>query len=185
MGCGFVGYFTDKKTVPPFRLAKAVHFREAVMSEIFNFEKSPLGELRDMLPGTEGFDFGTSPHGLSADLLESSGENLEAENLQFHGDQQGEAAQKRPKIYSDAEVRRSCRHIRGSAAAGASRHASCHTLRMTDVEFLHLVFAVENARNKTRKAVAKGLADFEDLQATRSLWDKLQVLRAHRMRGHV
>lgn len=31
------------------------------MSEIFNFERSPVEELRDMLPGTDGFDFGASP----------------------------------------------------------------------------------------------------------------------------
>ena len=38
------------------------------MSEIFGYVKPPLEELRDLLPGTDGFDFGTSPHGLSADL---------------------------------------------------------------------------------------------------------------------
>lgn len=30
------------------------------MSEIFGYVKPPLDELRDLLPGTDGFDFGTS-----------------------------------------------------------------------------------------------------------------------------
>jgi hypothetical protein len=142
-------------------------------------------KLKNMKVVDFGFDFGTSPHGLSADHLEGSGKNLEADNLQSLADQQGEAAQKKPKIYSDAEVRSSCRQVRGAelASRAQARQQGRHTLRLDDAEFLHLVFAVERARNKMRNAVAKGLADFEDLQATRSLWDKLQVLRANRMRG--
>jgi hypothetical protein len=133
------------------------------------------------------FDFGTSPHGLSADLLEGSGKNLEPENLDSLIDQQGEAAQYKPQIYRNAEVRRCCRQVRGAALAAGlqSQTQGVHTLRLDDAEFLHLVFAVERSRTKMRNAVAKGLADFEDLQATRSLWDKLQVLRAHRMRGYL
>jgi hypothetical protein len=45
--------------------------REAAMSEIFNSEKSPVEELRDLLPGTDGFDFGTSPHGLPDEPAET------------------------------------------------------------------------------------------------------------------
>ena len=48
------------------------------MSEIFNFEKLPVEELRDLLPGTDGFDFGTSPHGLAADLPFPDQETLDA-----------------------------------------------------------------------------------------------------------
>lgn len=48
------------------------------MSEIFGYVKPPLEELRDLLPGTDGFDFGTSPHGLSADLPEAVQKTQEA-----------------------------------------------------------------------------------------------------------
>ena len=155
------------------------------MSEIFNFEKSPIEELRDLLPGTEGFDFGTSPHGLTADNLEGTGKNKEGKNLQFHTGQQGEAAQQKPEIYRDAGVKRSCRQVRGAdlASRAQARQQGRHTLHLDDAEFLHVFFAVERARNKMRNAVAKGLADFEDLQATHSLWQKLQVLMTNRMRG--
>lgn len=48
------------------------------MSELFGYVKPPLEDLRGLLPGTDGFDFGTSPHGLPADLAEAVQETQEA-----------------------------------------------------------------------------------------------------------
>ena len=51
------------------------------MSELFGYVKHPLEELRDLLPGTDGFDFGTSPHGLPAGRCQAVQETPEASSL--------------------------------------------------------------------------------------------------------
>jgi len=58
-----------------------------------------------------------------------------------------------------------------------------HYLELTDCELLHLVAAVEHDRDQLRKAIKKGLACDEDMQGSDSLWQKLQEVRALRMRG--
>lgn len=131
------------------------------------------------------FDFGTSPHGLSAELHEAEEKDREAENVHSLADQQGAAALRKPVIYWLPEVRRCCRQVRGAnlAASAQALRQGRHTLRLDDREFMYVVSAIERTRNKIRNAVCKGKADFEDLQATDSLWQKLQVLRSYRMRG--
>ena len=56
-----------------------------------------------------------------------------------------------------------------------------HNIELNDCEFLHLVTAVEQDRNQTREAIRKGLAEPQDLKASDSLWEKLEVLRFERI----
>ena len=138
------------------------------------------------------FDLGTSPHGLSADLRRTQEEAREVDDLLSLEDgfalaerrpQRGtseDAAPAKPEIYRSVSLRSACRRVREAAA---KLFKGNHTLRMDDFEFLHVVSAVERDRSRTRKAVSKGLADYTDLRATDSLWQKLQILRAVRMKN--
>ncbi len=137
------------------------------------------------------FDFGTSPHGLPADLRRTHEEAREVDSLlsleDGFGQPQGAAIAAtdaarpaKPDIYRSVSIRSACRRVREAAS---KLFKGAHTLRMDDFEFLHVFSAVQFERNRVRKAVAKGRADYADLRATDSLWQKLQALRAVRMRG--
>lgn len=148
------------------------------MSEIFNFERSPVEELRDLLPGTDGFDLGTRPHGLSVDLPEPHQETPGASSLSLHA----KPVLTLPEAYTSPKVRSDCRCIREAAAKQAREGA--HYLRLDDREYLHVYAAVEHDRNRTRKAIRKGVADPQDLKATDSLWGILQAVMVRRMKGY-
>lgn len=87
---------------------------------------------------------------------------------------------RRPMIYTSAPVRAAVKNLRN-----AFYHPSdgLHRLALDECEFLHLVAAVEHERNRTLRAINKGFAVYGDLAATDSLWQKLQILRAQRMKG--
>lgn len=144
--------------------------------------------MRDSKSKNQGsaVDFGTSPHGLSAELLRTIEETRCAEGSQSlvdgsSGSQSGASqTEPAPVVFRRADVRSCCRNIK---AAAAKLPVSLHSLHLDDCEFLHLVSAVDHDRNKTRRAIGKGLAVHADLASTDSLWQKLQVLRAVRMRG--
>lgn len=160
--------------------------------------------MRDLKSQAQGVEFGTSPHGLSADLLRTHQETGKPVNLPFLEDQQGEAAQdtlggaltatertahgagapyageSTPEVYRRPEVRSCCRSIK---AAVLKQDPSVHRLAVDDCEFLHLYYAVEHDRSKMRKAIGKGLAVAGDLRATDSLWHKLQAVMNRRQYG--
>ncbi len=80
---------------------------------------------------------------------------------------------KKPEAYSAPEVRSDCRSVRAAAA----RHLGIsHALRLTHAELVHLHSALSHDRNRTRKAIGKGLAEYGDLHASDSVWEKLQGL---------
>lgn len=122
-----------------------------------------------------GFDVGTSPHGLSADLARQHQETLEAESLR------SPAKLVLPLVYRSIQVRSACRALR---AAFAKRPNEVHYLRLTDRQFLQVYSAVEHARSRTRKAIGKGIADIQDLRASDPLWDALQAVMVRRMKGY-
>lgn len=176
------------------------------MSEIFGFEKSPLEELRDLLPGTDGFDFGTSPHGLSAGLPlpvqetpEASSLSLPAKPLLTLTDEvaflpvdavppslphvsEANAAKRsgKPNVYTSAKA--ACRCLRLAAAELAAKPP--YYLRLSDREFLQVYVAIEHDRSRTRKAIGKGIADPQDLRASDPLWQILQDVMTRRMKGY-
>ncbi|MBI5626491.1 MAG: hypothetical protein HY935_04725 [Nitrosomonadales bacterium] len=128
------------------------------------------------------FDFGTSPHGLSAGLPLPVQEIPEAASLGFPAEQvlTLEAGAVAPKVYRSSKVRRICRSIRASVAKLAPKDV--HYLRLTEVEFLHVYTAVEQDRSRTYKAIRKGIADLQDLRASDSLWQALQDVQARRLK---
>jgi hypothetical protein len=119
-------------------------------------------------------DFGTSPHGLAAGLprthqktRKAGGLHSLADGFEFRG---GEA--RRPDV---------CAPWRTPEAA--SKLPRFHYLEMTDVEFLHLLAAMEHSRNRDRRAIRKGFAEPQDLRATDSIWQKLQEVQTLRQKG--
>lgn len=175
------------------------------MSEIFNSERSSVEDLRDLLPGTDGFDFGTSPHGLSAGLPLPHQETPEASSLpppakpvltlpddaaspaartKEHGEGlRAEVAhpwRNKPDVYTSAKA--ACRCLRAAAAELAAKPP--YYLRLSDREFLQVYEAVEHDRSRTRKAIGKGLAEHGDLRASDPLWQILQDVMTRRMKGY-
>lgn len=168
------------------------------MSEVFSYVKSPLEELRDLLPGSGGFDFGASPHGLSAGLPLPVQETLEASSLSLHakplltfsepstsparpqGAYGREMGFKRsmPNVYTSAKA--NCRSLQQAACAAQPPYY----LRLGDREFLQVYSAVEHDRNRTRKAIGKGLCEVGDLRASDPLWQILQDVMTRRMKGY-
>jgi hypothetical protein len=122
--------------------------------------------MRDSASQTQEvvFDFGTSPHGLSAEPRQTVEEAHQADGRDSLADGVERAAQDAPR----------------SCAAG--QPLPFHYLELDDCELLHVVWAVEHSRNQTRKAIQKGLAVPEDMEGTNSLWQKLQEVMALRMR---
>lgn len=88
---------------------------------------------------------------------------------------------KKPEAYTNPEVRSACRCIREAAA---KLPKDVHYLRLTDREYLHVYAAVEHDRNRTRKAIGKGLGEIGDLRATDSIWSILQAVMVRRMKGY-
>lgn len=191
------------------------------MGEVFGYVKPPLEELRDLLPGTDGFDFGTSPHGLSAGLPLPVQETPEASSLSLHAkplltspepsaepvgkpaggaqatpaeggsfpraepstDRAAEGAhpwRNKPNVYTSAKA--ACRCLRLAAAELSAKPP--YYLRLSDREFLQVYEAVEHDRNRTRKAIGKGLAEHGDLRASDPLWQILQDVMTRRMKGY-
>ena len=152
--------------------------------------------MTDSKSQTQGaFDVGTSPHGLSADrprthqethsevASHSLADEVEGLPHREHRPQRREdvaSGGPAPEIYRSVSIRRACRRVKEAAS---KLFKGSHVLRMDDCEFLHVVYAIERERNKTHKAIRKGLAEVGDLRGTDSLWEKLQVLRAVRMRN--
>lgn len=89
---------------------------------------------------------------------------------------------KKPEAYTSPEVRSACRCIRAAAAKQAREGG--HYLRLNDREFLIVYAAVEHDRNRTRKAIRKGIAEPEDLKSTDSIWGVLQRVMVKRMKGY-
>lgn len=112
---------------------------------------------------------------------------VDAELLPPPVDQQAKRAGslKKPEAYSAPEVRSDCRSIRAAlrAAAAFATKPDRHTLRLTDRELLHLHSALSHDRDKTRKAIGKGLAKYGDLHASDSAWQKLQAVYFGRITG--
>lgn len=130
--------------------------------------------MNNSVSQAQGFAFGTSPHGLSADLSQTDQETRGAES----GCPSAKPVLTAPEVYRSPQVLAS----QGSlAAAAAGRPRKLHAFEFTESEFLHAYFAVEHDRNKTRKAMKKGMASFEDLKATDSLWRKLQTVMFDRL----
>jgi hypothetical protein len=121
-----------------------------------------------------GFDLGTSPHGLSADLAVSHQET--DDTLSLHP-----CAKPLLKL---GEFPAS-----GSGGAVAPPQAAqqlpqaVHRFELTEMEFLNAYFAVEHDRNRTRNAIRKGKAVPEDMQGTDSLWQKLNTVMFARLKG--
>jgi hypothetical protein len=131
--------------------------------------------MSNPMKSRSGFDVGTSPHGLSAELPVSNQETPEAASCPLS------AKQVLPLVFRTQQVRNACRAIR---AAFANKPHDVHYLRLTDREFLHAYQAVEHDRSRTRKAIGKGIADVQDLRASDSLWNALQDVMTRRMRGY-
>lgn len=93
---------------------------------------------------------------------------------------QGRAVGLLPQGGPEVRIRRAGRSIQGAAVRQARE---LHTLELSEREFVHAYLAVEHDRNRTRKAISKGLAAPQDLKATDSLWRKLQEVMAQRMKG--
>ncbi|MDP2759872.1 MAG: hypothetical protein Q8O64_05620 [Sideroxyarcus sp.] len=127
-----------------------------------------------------GVDVGTSPHGLPADGLQAvirpQAVTRQAGAALLHADPQAKRAGI-PLIYRDPQVRGCCRAIK---AAVLKQEPGRHYLALDDTEYLHLWFAIEHERSKTRKAIGKGLAVVGDLRATDSVWQKLAAIMNRR-----
>jgi hypothetical protein len=124
-----------------------------------------MSESKSQAQGAD-FDFGTSPHGLPAELLRPHQEARPAEGSDSLADG-FEVAGAAPG---------------GRACEDGGRLPRYHYLELEDFELLHLVSAFEGVRNRTRKDIKKGLAIEADLECTNSLWQKLQEVMALRMR---
>lgn len=149
-----------------------------------------------------GFDFGTSPHGLPADLAAAHQETSEVASLSppakpvltslepsaSSEPSTGRSAEgahpwrNKPNVYTSAQARSSCRCLRLAAAELASKPP--YYLRLADREFLQVYAAVEHDRSRTRKAIGKGLAEPGDLRASDPLWQILQDVMTRRMKGY-
>lgn len=129
------------------------------------------------------FDLGTSPHGLSAELLLPVQETCGVLGSLLPVDQQapkGRAVGLLSKGGPEVRIRRAGRSIQGAAVRQARE---LHALELSEREFVLAYLAIEHDRNRTRKAIGKGLAAPQDLKATDSLWRKLQDVMAQRMKG--
>ena len=131
-------------------------------------------------------DFGTSPHGLSADLAPAVSGNTPKEQpatlpakpvLTFQQAPEGRAAAK-PMVYTSAKARSACRCLREASAKPP------YYLRLDDQQFLQVYLAIEQDRSRTRKAIGKGIAELHDLRASDPLWQILQDVMTRRMKGY-
>ena len=148
-------------------------------------------------PAAPAFDFGTSPHGLSAELHRTDQETGGASSchppakpvLTFGGDDAGgddagcgrasDRTGTLPMVYR--QTRKVCRAIR---EAFSRKPHDVHYLRLDDRAFLQVYSAIERDRSRTRKAIGKGIADHQDLRASDPLWQILQDVMTRRMRGY-
>lgn len=119
-----------------------------------------------------GFDLGTSPHGLSADLPAQHQET--DETLSLHPCAK--------PLLTLGELPAS--GLGGALAppkAAQQLPQAVHRFELTEMEFLNAYFAVEHDRNRTRKAILKGKMVAEDLHGTDSLWLKLNSVMFARL----
>jgi hypothetical protein len=52
-----------------------------------------------------------------------------------------------------------------------------HYLELTDAEFMHILFCVEQDRTRSRKAIKKGLMVEADMEVPNSIWMKIAEIR--------
>jgi hypothetical protein len=140
-------------------------FWEAAMSEIFNFDESPVEELRDLAPGTDGFDFGTSPHGLAAGLPQAYQETPGVSS----DPSPAKPVLTSPEIYRDPQVLESCRIIEEAA----KKPKQVFTIALTEAQLLHAWSQSERTLNRTLKNIRRGLCVEEDSHVERSLYELL------------
>lgn len=137
-----------------------------------------------------GFDFGTSPHGLLANLHQTDQETRSPDGLRFLADavdvQRNVAP---PRSSTSARYARQGggggqRSGQTATASGATMRRNLlpfHYLELTDFEFLQLRAMLEQSRNRFRKAFRRGLVQLAELKATDSLWKKLQEVKSLRL----
>ena len=125
----------------------------------------------ETVPACRAVDVGTSPHGLSVSLAVT------------HQETSGKAGglfPAKPVLILGAQERRDVvPRLRRSPPPSSA----LHRLELTECEFLHAYSAVEQDRNRTRKAIRQGKAMPQDLQCTDGLWEKLQTVMFARMKG--
>ncbi len=164
-----------------FPPAKLLHRPRRYNRESGHYDSLQTGEDAAAL----AFDVGTSPHGLSADCLQTVQESHSPIPSHSLADQQAEGAQafcpEGNQLHGEANG------IAGAAQAAPNAEASnmpkllpYHYLELTDCEFLHLLSAVERDRIVMRQAIQKGLAVEADMDGIATLWEKLQEVRAIR-----
>lgn len=137
-----------------------------------------------------GFDVGTSPHGLSADLPLLVQETQEARScclpakpvltlpdaalpIAARTKEHGYSAScGKPKIY--VEARSVCQTLH--EAAVRQYREGIHYLRLEGCEISQLYAALGCERSRIRKLVGKGLVDVGNLRASDSVWQKLQAM---------
>lgn len=142
------------------------------------------------------FDFGTSPHGLSADAPLSNQETLGLDDVStlstelasgLHGEAIGKANHPSASQQAKRAGALGCACLGSTADSqqrrAAARAAGLHSLDLDECEFLHTFYAVEHGCKQIRRAIKKGLAIGQDLQATDSLWIKLEALMVARLMG--
>lgn len=137
-----------------------------------------------------GFEFGTRPHGLSADEPGANQETRGQVACLFLADQQAEGAQAFCPCFKPAGgeangIERAATADQNAEASDVPKLLPYHYLELTDCEFLHLLSAVSRDRNDMRKAITKGKAVEADMEGTATLWEKLQEVRAIREAGYL
>jgi hypothetical protein len=140
-----------------------------------------------------GFDFGTSPHGLSAGLPLPVQETPEASSLslpakpvltfadaaalpvaartQEHGTP---SSCGKPEAYTCPETQSVLQALREAAAR--QFREGLHYLRLDAHEFAQLYAALGSERSRTRKLVGRGLLPVGLLRASDSVWQKMQAM---------
>lgn len=155
---------------------------EALVTALADSEHEPRFEVfhEDVLSRAEPSSGSGAMDGLAVDAGTYPTDHVDAEPLPPHADKQAKRAGS-SSAYSAPEVRSACRCIRAASAAQHSKDS--HTLRFTDRELLHLHSALSHDRNRTRKAIGKGLAKIVDLRASDTVWEKLQAVYFGRIFG--
>lgn len=84
---------------------------------------------------------------------------------------------------SKQPVSRTAPQGRALKAAASRQPEELHRIVLTECEFLHAYFSLEQDRIRTRKSIRKGLMMPQDLEATDSLWVKLEAVMVARLMG--
>lgn len=119
-----------------------------------------------------GFDFGTSPHGLSVVLAKPHQETPEA--LSLLPPAKPVLTLPDSDVYRCPETQSVLRTLREAAARQCRE--GIHYLRLEGRELSQLYAALDHERSRIRKLVGKGLVDMSNLRASDSAWQKLQAM---------